>query len=78
VDCFHAGSVLGLFDPEDGSDVSESQSHFTSESQSVCLGVEPTLWTFYQILLPYHEFGSGICCPVSGAPSLTRGRVCPL
>jgi hypothetical protein len=31
-------------------------------SQSVCLGVEPTLWTFDQILLPFYEFGSGICC----------------
>jgi hypothetical protein len=45
-------------------------------SQSVCLGVEPTLWTFDQILLPFQEFGSGICCPVCGVPSLTVGRVC--
>jgi hypothetical protein len=45
-------------------------------SQSVCLGVEPTLWTFDQILLPFQEFGSGICCPVCGSPSLTRGWAC--
>jgi hypothetical protein len=25
--------------------------------QSVCLGVEPTLWTFDQILLPFQVFG---------------------
>jgi hypothetical protein len=60
----------------------ECQSRFTADSQSVsqsvCLGVEPTLWTFDQILLPFQEFGSGICCPICGAPSLTRGRVCPL
>jgi hypothetical protein len=50
-----------------------------SVSQSVCLGIEPILWTFDQMLLPFQEFGSGICCPVSvGAPSLTRGQVCPL
>jgi hypothetical protein len=34
--------------------------------QSVRLGVEPILWTFDQILLPFQEFRSGICCPVSG------------
>jgi hypothetical protein len=34
-------------------------------SQSVCLGVEPTLWTFDQILLPFQVFGSEICCLVS-------------
>jgi hypothetical protein len=27
-------------------------SHVTTDGQSVCLGVEPTLWTFDQILLP--------------------------
>jgi hypothetical protein len=57
---------------------SQSQSHFTADSQSVCLGVEATLWTSDQILLPFQEFGSGICCPLCGAPSLTTGRVCPL
>jgi hypothetical protein len=40
------------------------QSVSQSVSQSVCLGVEPTLWTFDQILLPFQVFGSGICCPV--------------
>jgi hypothetical protein len=34
-------------------------------SQSVCLGVEPTLWTFDQVLLPFQETWSGICCLVS-------------
>jgi hypothetical protein len=34
------------------------------------LGVEPTLWTFDQILLLFQEFGSGICCPVSVAHPL--------
>jgi hypothetical protein len=55
---------------------SQSQSHFTADSQSVsqsvCLGVEPTLWTFDQILLPFQELGSGICCPVSVGPPLWR------
>jgi hypothetical protein len=49
-----------------------SQSHFTADSQSVCLGVEPTLWTLHQILLPFQEFGSGICCPVSVGRPLWR------
>jgi hypothetical protein len=49
-----------------------SQSHFTAGSQSVCLGVEPTLWTFQQILLPFQEFASGICCPVSVGRPLWR------
>jgi hypothetical protein len=31
----------------------QSQSHFTADSQSVCLGVESILWTFDQILLPF-------------------------
>jgi hypothetical protein len=35
----------------------QRQSHFTVDSQSVCLGVEPTLWTFDQILLPFQVFG---------------------
>jgi hypothetical protein len=43
----------------------QSQSHFTADSQSVCLGVKPTLWMFDQILLPFQKFGSGICCPMS-------------
>jgi hypothetical protein len=50
-------------------------------SQSVCLGVEIILWTFDQILLPFQESGSGICCPVSVGRPLWReaGSVlCPL
>jgi hypothetical protein len=43
----------------------KSQGHFTADSQSVRLGVEPTLWTLDQILLPFQEFRSGIYCPVS-------------
>jgi hypothetical protein len=43
----------------------QSQRHFTADSQSVCLGAEPTLWTFDQILLPFQVFGSKICCLVS-------------
>jgi hypothetical protein len=33
-----------------------------ADSQPVCLGVEPTLWTFDKILLSFQVFGSGICC----------------
>jgi hypothetical protein len=33
-------------------------------SKPVSLSVEPILWTFDQILLPFQEFGSEIC-PVS-------------
>jgi hypothetical protein len=50
----------------------QSQSHFTDDSQSVCLGVEPTLWTFDKILLPFQEFGSGICLPASAGRPLRR------
>jgi hypothetical protein len=50
----------------------QSQSHFKADSQSVCLGFEPTLWTFDQILLPFQEFGSGICCPASVGRPLWR------
>jgi hypothetical protein len=39
---------------------SESLYGWQSVSRSVCLGVEPTLWTFDQILLPFQESGSGI------------------
>jgi hypothetical protein len=49
-----------------------SQSHFTADSHSVCLGVEPTLWTFDQILLPVQVFGSEICCLVSVGRPLWR------
>jgi hypothetical protein len=43
--------------------------------QSACLGVKPTLWTIDQILLPFQEFESGICCPVSVGRPLWR-RLC--
>jgi hypothetical protein len=43
-----------------------------ADSQSVCLGVEPTLWSFDQILLPSQEFGSRICCTVSVGRPLSR------
>jgi membrane-associated PAP2 superfamily phosphatase len=32
---------------------------------TVYLGVEPTLWTLDQILFPFQELGSGMCCAVS-------------
>jgi hypothetical protein len=35
----------------------QSQGHFTAVSQSLRLGIEPTLWTFNQILLPLLELG---------------------
>jgi hypothetical protein len=43
-----------------------------SVSQSVSLGVEPTLWTFDHILFPFQGFGSGIGCPVSVGRPLWR------
>jgi hypothetical protein len=49
----YGGGILTR--PHTGQDT-KSQSHFTADSQSVCLGVEPTLWTFDQILLPIQEF----------------------
>jgi hypothetical protein len=49
-----------------------SQSYFTTDSLSICLGIEPTLWTFDQTLLPFQESGSGICCPVSVRRPLWR------
>jgi hypothetical protein len=33
-----------------------------SESLYGVLGVEPTLWMLDQILLPFQQFESGICC----------------
>jgi hypothetical protein len=42
----------------------KSRCHFMADSQSVCLGVEPTLWMFGQVLLPFQVFGSEICCLV--------------
>jgi hypothetical protein len=79
-------SVLGrLFWREDGSEIftaicrwsySQSQSHFRADSQSIsqseCLGVEPTLLTFDQILLHFQEFGSGLYCPISVGRPLWR------
>jgi hypothetical protein len=50
--------------------VSESESLYGW--QSVCLGVEPPLWTYDQILLPFQVFGSGICCSVSVERPLWR------
>jgi hypothetical protein len=41
-------------------------------SQSVCVGVEPTLWTFDHILLSFQEFGSGNWCSVSMGLPLWR------
>jgi hypothetical protein len=44
---------------------SESESLYgrQSVSQSICLVVAPILSTFDQIVLPFQEFSSGICCP---------------
>jgi hypothetical protein len=65
--------VLSLWGAlSDQRSVSQGQSHFTADSQSVCLGFEPTLWTFHQILLPFQELESGICCPVSVERPLWR------
>jgi hypothetical protein len=41
-------------------------------SQSVCLCVEPTLWTIDHIMLPFQVFGSEMCCPVSVGRLLWR------
>jgi hypothetical protein len=43
-----------------------------TDSRSVSLGVEPTLWTFDQILLPFQVFGFKICCLVSVGRPLWR------
>jgi hypothetical protein len=43
---------------------SESVTLRLTVTQSVYLGVEPTLWAFDQILLRFQVFGSEICCPV--------------
>jgi hypothetical protein len=52
--------------------MSQSLYGWQSVSQSVCLGVEPTLLTFDQILLPFQVFGSEICCLVSVGRLLWR------
>jgi hypothetical protein len=44
-------------------------------SQSVSLGVEPTLWTFDQILLPFEEFVSGMVSCQRGHPTKTRKQI---
>jgi hypothetical protein len=54
--------------------INKSQSHFAAHSQSLRLGVDPTLWTFDQKLLPFQEFGSGICCPLSLWSALSDER----
>jgi hypothetical protein len=51
---------------------SESKSHFTADSQSVCFGVELTLWTSDKILLPFQVFRCGIFCLVSVGRPLWR------
>jgi hypothetical protein len=55
--------------------ISRSRSYFTTDSQSVCLGIEYPCGTCDQILLPVGMLLSEICGFVSGAPSLTRGWV---
>jgi hypothetical protein len=54
---------------------SQSQSHVTTDSQSVSLGVEPLLGLMTRFLVLYYDY-CGLC-PL-GAPSLTRGWVCHL
>jgi hypothetical protein len=54
----------------------QSESRFTADSQSVCLGVEPTSSTFDQILLPFQQFGCGMCCLVSVGRPLWREAWC--
>jgi hypothetical protein len=44
---FHFCRLLQL----EGLRWSQNQSHFMADRQSVCLGIEPTLWTFDQIFL---------------------------
>jgi hypothetical protein len=59
--------------------ICQSQGHFTADSRSVCLGVEPTSWTFEHILLPFQRVWVwNLLSCLCGAPSLTRSQVCPL
>jgi hypothetical protein len=53
---------------------SRSQSHFTTDGQSVCLGVEGSGTCEQIFFFFFSEFLSCLC----GAPSLARGRVCLL
>jgi hypothetical protein len=54
------------------SDFCHSQSHITTDGQSVSLGVEPYLGLMTRYLLLFDSYGLVFC----GAPSLTRRRVC--
>jgi hypothetical protein len=52
---------------------SQGQGYITTDSQSVCLGVEPNLGLLTRDIF----FLKSLSCHL-GAPSLTRGRVCHL
>jgi hypothetical protein len=52
----------------------QSQSHITTDGQSVSLGVEPHLGLMTSYLLLFDSYRLVFC----GAPSLTRGQVCRL
>jgi hypothetical protein len=54
---------------------SQNQSHFATDSQSVCLGVEPRLGLMTRFLFMIGKLQS---CLYGGGPSLLRGRVCLL
>jgi hypothetical protein len=62
-----------------GSMCSRSRSYFTTDSQSVCIGIEHPCGTCDQILFPvrYVSVWNLRSC-IYWAPSLTRGRVCNL
>jgi hypothetical protein len=53
---------------------SQSQSHITTDGQSVSLGVEPQLGLMTRYLLLFDSYGLVLC----GEPSLTRRWVCLL
>jgi hypothetical protein len=68
-------ALLGMYMLTGPSRLAESRVRVTLQltvSRSVCLGVEPTLWTFDQILLPSQLFGSEICCLVCVGRPLWR------
>jgi hypothetical protein len=71
--------ALKILSAADSLNWSESESLYgwQSVSQSVCLGVEPTLWTFDQIASFSSVWVWHLLSCLCGAPSLTRGRVCP-
>jgi hypothetical protein len=57
---------------------SQSQSYFTTDGQSECLGVEPNLGLLTRDII-FFFFSFESYSPVQfRAPSLTRGRVCHL